>query len=278
SRARLQPITRQTYYFLILYQRYGENTRFFDKLVKKVLNKTKESNLNSALAYSQMMGWKIFPIHYKSKAPLTRHGVKDATDDVGQIREWWDLYPDAGIGLPTGSVNGIVVVDIDPRNLGNISLERLTDEYGSLPDTVHCLTAGGGDHYHFKYDDRINVSKLNEYAGIDIQGNGKYVILPPSTHPNGKQYEWEASSKAVITPIADMPKYMLDLLHRKSFTMNYSKPPEDYLHILKGVSDGGRNDSMMSLIGYLLAKKIDYRIAYELVTLWNERNDPPLNN
>ena len=240
------------------------------------MNKTKESNLNAALAYNQMLGWKIFPIHYKSKAPLTKHGFKDATDDVGQIQAWWELYPDAGIGLPTGSVNDIVVVDIDPRNGGHISFERLTDEYGSLPDTVHCMTGSGGDHYYFKYDDRINVSKLNGYDGIDIQGNGKYVILPPSTHPNGKQYEWEASSKPVITPIADLPKYMFDLLHRKSFTMKYSKPSEDYLHILKGVSDGGRNDSMMSLIGYLLAKKIDYRIAYELITLWNERNDPPL--
>ncbi|GGB42488.1 hypothetical protein GCM10011409_20080 [Lentibacillus populi] len=237
---------------------------------------TKNPVLNAAIAYSQMLHWKVFPIHYKSKIPITEHGFKDATDNIDQIKKWWEEHPDGGIGLPTGKINNLVVMDIDPRNGGNISLERLIDENEELPHTVECLTGGGGNHFYFKYDERISKSKLQGYEGIDIQGNGKYVVLPTSTHPNGNNYEWELSSKPVITPIAYMPDWLLKLLQTEYRIKFKTKPSEEYLDILKGVTNGGRNNSMMSLIGYLLGKKIDYRIAYELVMLWNERNEPPL--
>lgn len=235
------------------------------------------TNLNAAIAYSQMLGWKVFPIHYKSKAPITQNGFYDATDNVEQIREWFTLYPNAGIGLPTGKVNNIVVLDVDPRNGGDVSFDRLIDEYGELPHTVECLTGGGGNHIYFNYSNEINKSKSDEYPGLDMQRTGQYVILPPSTHPDtDKKYHWEESSKPVITPIADMPEALINLFQKKTYSKVDRKPPEEYLRILNGVSDGNRNNSMMSLIGYLLAKKIDYRIAYELVHLWNERNDPPI--
>src|SRR5690625_285247 len=235
-----------------------------------------DSNLNAAIAYSQMLGWNIFPLHYKSKTPITQNGFHAATNDEKQIKTWWELYPDAGIGLPTGEINNISVLDVDPRNGGDISIDRLLDEYGELPHTVECLTGGGGNHIYFNYDKRISKSKLDNYPGLDIQQNGKYVVIPQSTHPNGKKYLWEESSKPVITPIADMPEWLVDMLKVESYSKVSKRPTEDYLHILKGVPNGNRNDSMMSLIGYLLAKRIDYKIAYELILLWNERNDPPI--
>lgn len=238
--------------------------------------KTDNANLNAALAYSRLLDWHIFPIRYKDKAPLTSNGFHSATNDIEQIKRWWKQWPNAGIGLSTGKINNIVVIDVDPRNNGHLSLERLLDEHGIFPDTVHCLTGGNGDHYYFKHDERINKSKLDDYEGIDIQGNGKYVILPPSVHPNGRSYEWEASSKPVITPVADIPDWLIHMMDTKQ-NKKQARPTKDYLNILQGGSEGNRNNSLMSLIGHLLAKKIDYQIAYELVVLWNERNNPPLS-
>ncbi|MGZ9871792.1 bifunctional DNA primase/polymerase [Priestia endophytica] len=240
------------------------------------ISESQNNNLKAAIAYSQMLNWKLFPIHHKSKIPITKRGFYAATNDVEQITKWYTDNPKAGIGLPTGEVNNLIVLDIDPRNGGDVSLESLISEYGKLPGTVHCFTGGGGEHYYFNNDKRITKSKLDDYPGIDIQGNGKYVVLPPSTHPSGKKYEWEMSSKPVITPIADIPNFFLDLLQKKSQSITNKMTGRSYLNILKGVTNGARNDSMMSLIGYLLAKKIDYRIAYELVMLWNSRNEPPL--
>lgn len=131
-------------------------------------------------------------------------------------------------------------------------------------------------YYYFKWDERINRSSIQGYEGIDIQGNGKYVVLPPSTHPSGKGYEWELSSRPIENDIATAPSWLIELLIKKQSGGKFqAKPAEHYLKILKGVSDGERTNSMTSLIGHLLAKNIDYRIAYELVLLWNERNNPP---
>lgn len=233
---------------------------------------------NAAVAYCEMLGWKIFPLVPGGKNPITKHGFHDATDNVNQIKEWWDLYPNAGIGTPTGEINNFLVIDIDPRNGGDVSFQRLQEKYQPFPHTVESITGGGGNHFFFKWDDRINKSKLENYPGVDIQGNGAYVVLPPSIHPDTKKsYEWELSSKPVMNEMASVPKYFVDLMHEKDKEKK-AKPVGDYLEILSGVGDGNRNDSLLSIIGYLLSKKIDYRIAYELVCLWNERNDPPLED
>src|SRR5699024_2764868 len=148
--------------------------------------------------------------------------------------KWWQQHRNSGIGLPTGKVNNIVVVDIDPRNGGNVSLDRLLDEYEPFPHTVECLTAGGGNHYYFKYDERINKSTLKDYPGIDILSDGKYAVLPPSTHPNGKQYHWEEWSKPVITPFADAPTWLVELLTNKQSNGKYkAKPTSEYIRILQ---------------------------------------------
>ena len=108
--------------------------------------------------------------------------------------------------------------------------------------------------------------------------NGKYVVLPPSTHPNGNKYEWAANSKPVLTPIGDLPTYLLNMVIAKTSSEGHRKPTEEYLRILRGVAEGERNNSLMTIIGHLLAKGIDYRIAYELVLAWNEsRAYPPLD-
>lgn len=236
------------------------------------------TNLKAALGYVELLGWAIFPINYKSKTPITQHGFKDATRDIQQIKQWWTKYPKAGIGLPTGQINNTFVLDIDVRNDGHISLKKLLSTYGKLPHTVVCLTGGGGKHYYFEWNNRINKSRLQEYEGIDVQGNGKYVVLPPSTHPNGSRYNWELFSRPVETNTAIAPNWLIHLLSKRSTVGKYQvKPTEHYLRILAGVNNGERTNCMTSLIGHLLAKKIDYRIAYELVLLWNERNNPPLS-
>lgn len=233
-------------------------------------------NMDAATAYTQMLGWHIFPIHYKSKVPVTKNGFKDATNNIEQIKKWWTEYPNANIGLPTGKINDIIVIDVDPRNGGKFSFDRLLDEYEPLPHAVECLTGGNGNHYYFKYDDRINKSTIQGYDGIDIQGNGKYVVLPPSIHPNGRQYHWEESSKPVINQITDIPSWFVKLfeVNTKPDENFKAKPVSEYIRLLQGVAEGERNNALMSLIGHLLIR-LDYREAFEIVHMWNESRVNP---
>ncbi|WP_081867082.1 bifunctional DNA primase/polymerase [Halobacillus karajensis] len=251
----------------------------FFKLSKNSLPQIKENITifhKSALAYARVFKWPVFPLVPGGKSPLIDGGFHNATIDIEQINKWWTESPEAGIGLATGKISGYTVLDVDPRNGGDESLERLIEDYGSLPDTVTCLTAGGGSHYYFKYDERLTRSKTPGYEGLDLQGNGKYVVLPPSIHPNGKQYEWELSSRPDETPIAELPAWLLSVTGEA--TEAQKRPVSHWREILQGAGEGGRNEATASLVGHLLRRGIDTEVAYELTVLWNEgRNDPPLD-
>ena len=114
--------------------------------------------LSEALGYAEM-GLGVFPVAgiangacacwagrgcpSPGKHPLTPHGFKDATTDPRRVTAWWrNRWPGANIGgVPPA---GVVVLDVDPRNGGESSLDRLQLAHGELPETLTCLTGGGG--------------------------------------------------------------------------------------------------------------------------------------
>jgi hypothetical protein len=80
--------------------------------------------------------------------------VKDATTEEATIRQWWTRWPDANIGIATGAVSGLVVLDIDSRHGGDESLQQLIQAHPTdFPETVRSLTGGGGSHLLFQYPD-----------------------------------------------------------------------------------------------------------------------------
>ena len=64
------------------------------------------SELGKAALNYASLGWYIFPIVSGQKNPLTKHGVKDATNVVHTIRMWWEKWPNANIGLACGVKSG----------------------------------------------------------------------------------------------------------------------------------------------------------------------------
>ncbi|MEY6434208.1 DUF3987 domain-containing protein [Thioalkalicoccus limnaeus] len=146
-------------------------------------------------------GIPVFPCNPENKRPLTAHGFKDATTDKDQIRQWWQRWPNALIGMPTGAVTKVFVLDVDNDPLtgkdGESSLFQLVNGHGSLPDTVEAMTPRGGRHIYFRHpggDVRIPNSASKLGPNLDIRGDGGYVILPPSRLPDGRCYAWEGSS------------------------------------------------------------------------------------
>jgi putative DNA primase/helicase len=183
--------------------------------------------LLAALAYARR-GWAVFPLHHPvndrcscgepdcgnvakhpryHKADL-QHGLKDATTDLEQIRRWWTRWPQANIGVVTGAISGLVVLDIDPRNGGHLSLEDLQAEHSKLPHTIESQTGGGGRHLFFKHPGgkvRSGSDKLG--PGLDLKADGGYIVAPPSLHASGLQYVWEASSVPGGCVLAAVPAW-----------------------------------------------------------------------
>ena len=165
----------------------------------------------AALALAER-GFAVFPLHTPDKRetggcscrdrectsvgkhPRTMKGLHDASTDPEQIRKWWGIWPAANIGIATGrEIPGggyLAVLDIDPRNDGDSSVEELEQKHGPLPVTVTVRTGGGGWHHYFSSPEPVR-SRKDLAPGIDLKAVGGYVVAPPSVHASGSLYEWK---------------------------------------------------------------------------------------
>lgn len=144
----------------------------------------------AALAYARK-GWKIFPCAENTKIPLAgTHGVKDATSDAEKIAEWWDANPNANVGLACGSASGVWVVDVDVRkDKGVDGFKSISASGKKLKETLSQNTPSGGMHLLYRCDGEPPANKNGFLEGVDVRGDGYYVVVSPSTI-NGKKYAW----------------------------------------------------------------------------------------
>jgi hypothetical protein len=117
---------------------------------------------------------------------------------------WAAASPEANIGIACGPASRLLVLDIDPRNGGDASLEVLEAELGVLPHTVQANTGGGGFHLFFRatFGHRLR-GKVG--SGVDVKFAGGYVVAPPSIHASGRAYAWAAGRSPSELPLAELP-------------------------------------------------------------------------
>lgn len=159
----------------------------------------KNDLLSAALAYAAR-GWRVFPTN--GKRPRIREWQKRATTDAAQIREWWQGWPVADIGIATGELSGLVVLDVDTKEdrRGDASLLNLIDRIGPLRFVAHAITGSGGDHFYLGWAPGIKNGSDVLGLGLDIRSDGGFVVAPPSAHASGARYHW-AEVEATGDPI-----------------------------------------------------------------------------
>jgi hypothetical protein len=172
--------------------------------------------LVAALAYARR-GVPVFPCEPKGKAPLTGGGFWDATTDAERARSWWSRSPRANVGVPTGRRSGLLVLDVDPDDGGLESLASLERWGGPLPRTARSKTGGGGLHVYFRYPSGPGAEEVRNSAswlgaGLDVRGEGGYVVVPPSATVG--PYEWLDRS-----PLAEPDWLLARLAEREGPTL-----------------------------------------------------------
>lgn len=208
---------------------------------------TNKSNdvLSAALKYASW-GWPVLPLK-RDKSPYTPNGRDDAKTDPYAIRHWWDIWPDAGVGIATGSESGFIVIDLDvDEEKGKDGPEELRAwerETGlKLPDTVEAVSGRGGRHLYYKYDfakygDQGNREKI--LPGIDVRGRGGYIVAPPTIHPNGREYFWDIDPDS--EPMAEADEAVLTFL---KIGVKPEGAPGERMKIPQVIPEGTRNGTL----------------------------------
>lgn len=171
--------------------------------------------LEVAHLYAARFHLRVVPIRPGSKAPDLADWPRLATTDPVQIADWWtNGHAGCGVGIATGAESGVFVLDVDDNGRdkrGGDSLDDLLRTHGELPETPLVLTPGGGLHYYWRWPGFALKETLGPW--LDIRAEGRQVLAPPSIHPNGKPYIWEAYHRpSVLWPPAEAPEWMLAAL------------------------------------------------------------------
>ncbi|MFA6459203.1 MAG: bifunctional DNA primase/polymerase [Candidatus Paceibacterota bacterium] len=216
--------------------------------------------LRAALRY-QSVGMSIIPTG-ADKRPLIQWGpYQKIHATVEEIKAWWKQWPQANPALVTGKVSGIVALDLDAK------YGRTAKEF-SIPATASAKSGNGGEHFFFNYPNKPVLSKSAiSGQGVDMRGDGGYILLAPSVNSGGGQYEWLVEPEMGI---AEMPQWLQTLACDDGKKWQFGA---------SGVLEGSRNDSAASMSG-LLVKSISRdkweSACWPLIRAWNAQNKPPL--
>jgi hypothetical protein len=237
-----------------------------------------EVSMNSAVHEYIGRGWSIIPIRPGDKRPLVPwEKFQHRHPSEAEACAWFSGRSEAGIGIVTGAISGLVVVDIDVSHGGDGALEHLEREHGRLPTTVECRTGGGGRHLYFAHPGGLVVrNKVGLAPGVDLRGDGGYVVAPPSLHASGLRYAWLDGRAPGSTAIMPLPDWVLRQAVEEPARRGH---PIAYWRrlVCDGVAAGERNNTIASLAGHLFRHGLDSAIVLELLLCWNRvRCRPPL--
>jgi hypothetical protein len=222
----------------------------------------------AALEYAES-GWRVFPIKPgRKQPPLTRHGFKNATTDPESVRRLWGRFPTANIGVATG--NGLAVIDVDSRNGGEVD--------PSWPATLTARTPSGGVHLFYAVSERVKNSASRLARGVDVRGDGGYVVVAPSA-VDDVEYEW-----IDIRPLAEVDVEMFlpagaALARRRRTGRGGRELPADWQPYEPPVlvREGQRHDALTRFAGWLRAHDFEADDIEEAVLDFNQTAcRPPL--
>jgi hypothetical protein len=222
------------------------------------------------------LGWSVIPVRPRAKIPLlTWEPFQTHAATAAQIARWLERWPDANLGVVTGAISGLVVLDVDPIHGGDGSLADLELRQGRLPQTVEAVTGGGGRHLYFKHPGGFVHNRASMAPGLDVRGDGGYVVAPPSVHPAGLDYRWMPGHDPTEIALAPLPGWVAETAADRAHPGHPIAYWRALLH--QGVTEGSRNNSVAALTGRLLWHGVDPRVIKELLLCWNAvRCRPPL--
>ena len=211
-------------------------------------------------------GWSVLPVKPDEKRPYMSNWLQYERQRASreQVDSWFASLSGAGVGVVTGKISGMVVLDVEsdcPTPIDEL-LRR-------WPTQLVSRTGSGGYHLFYSYPQGVGriSNRVRIFEGMDLRADGGFIVLPPTLHASGGRYEWVRRG-----PMGAFPRELLDMQSRPK-----AQEGDGWIReALRGVAEGGRNDTCAKLAGYFFKKGMAEDIVEELLLDWNERNDPPM--
>lgn len=243
------------------------------------MNETNESTpLQRAAADYIARGLAVIPLRRGQKVPATKHGINDWSDNPAQLDYWWGHDGWYNVGIVTGQPSGgVFAIDLDVHDPARSGIETLRDwetVHGRLPETWEQVTGSGGRQLFYRASRKVRNSANGE-LGVDVRGDGGFVVAPPSVHPNGEPYEWSTSpDDCEIADANDAVWEFLDYV-RPSSTKGEGEDKPAFR--LPEAITANRNDTLFRYASSLREKGLDAPSVRVLVLDANARLcKPPL--
>jgi hypothetical protein len=149
------------------------------------------------------LGWSFTPL--AGKRPVLKAWQKRPRETLQEALDWASR---GNVGLRTGRISGVVVIDVDeggdPESLG-------------LPPTVTARTGGNGTHFYYRYEGPLGNSSGKLGPHIDVRADGGQVVFAGSVHPEtGRAYEWMAGRSPGELPLTELPPQIIERLQTKA--------------------------------------------------------------
>lgn len=220
--------------------------------------------LDAALDYSRR-GFSVVPILPKDKKPLVPwedYQRRKATQE--ELQTWWAKWPDINLGIITGQISRVIVIDIDSPEARE-RLKELCQGYDLT--AVPRSRTGKGWHLWFKHPGVSIPNRAGVLPGVDIRGDGGFVVAPPSIHSSGKTYRWEVP---LASEVPELPPELLNLILQPRETAT-TQAPGDLIR------EGERNATLTSLAGTMRKRGMTEEAILAALLEENQRRcGPPL--
>lgn len=208
------------------------------------------------------------------KTPLIRwRGYQNELPREDDVRTWWKKWPDANIGMATGTLSGVLVLDTDGTEARKACLQN-----GGLDETPMVWTGQiGGAHFHLAYPGGDVRNFARKRPGTDLRGQGGYVLMPPSLHASGNVYRWNESTRHF--PYAPVPDWLTELIESDgtldgegSFSGDL-----DLDEVILGIPEGKRDDTLYRYACRLRHDDVPQAEAEEMLRIAARACIPPFD-
>lgn len=230
--------------------------------------------IRAALKYLNDLGFSVIPVRPMDKKPnlIKWDAYKDRKPTEDEIRSWWAKWPTANVGIVTGKVSGISVIDIDTQEAEEALFQIIPETITTPTET----TPRGGKHLFFAYDQRIPSVASKVFKGVDTKSDGGMVVVAPSIRPEGK-YAWIEGLKPGQVEFDSFPEAYIALLEKAAQEVRQA-PTEGMIDVEGMFEHGRRDDSLFHVANKMAQSRTPEgeirQVLKHLVMSWGENPDP----